>query len=561
MKNNIEDLYIEDEYKNDLKNPYHAYLSALENVFDLKIIDSICDVGTRVGNLLYFAKKKYPKIEITGYDYFEWSKQYAHPTVSEYIKILDLSKPLKNFKTFNLVNCTEVGEHIPKEFEGVFIDNICKLSNDILILSWSNEVLDQHLNHQKKSYIIKEIIKKGFQEWNEKSSDLGFFLKEKIQHDIFPWWCKSIMVFKKKKFLESHSKWFVQGCANNNSIKGLKFKYYGVSLQKQLMNLRDKIYLNVANKAPLSILRLGDGDVYFMHAFPIGSAKPGNRATKFEYSEKNNLKDFRMGIYKADLVTTEINYFTNGSLYVSLLLEILYKIFPNFHKSKFQKNWKFNRFFFYIFKFSSEVFSFYLARLIFAPIFYVLKKKLNVNDNFPLIEKYQKINTESVYALVANRLIFRMFPENEILLVGQEEKINAIKILLDHKQYRDYLGISFFSGFVHIPKVGAADNEEQILNDIKKAVALHNPKIILIGAGSAKLYIIPRIRFFSDAVVIDIGAGVDALAGVISQDRPYFADWINFKSNNINYSNMDLMDLKNPERDSDKYKKVLLNNF
>jgi hypothetical protein len=88
MKNNIEDLYIEDEYKNDLKNPYHAYLSALENVFDLKIIDSICDVGTRVGNLLYFTKKKYPKIEIAGYDYFEWSKQYAHPTVSEYIKIL-----------------------------------------------------------------------------------------------------------------------------------------------------------------------------------------------------------------------------------------------------------------------------------------------------------------------------------------------------------------------------------------------------------------------------------------------------------------------------------------
>jgi len=560
MKNNIEDLYIENEYKNALKNPYNAYLSALESLFDLKIIDSICDVGTGVGNLLYFAKKKYPKIEITGYEYFEWSKQYAHPTVSEYIKILDLSKPLKNFKTFNLVNCTEVGEHIPKEFEGVFIDNLCKLSNDILILSWSKELLNQHLNPQKKSYIIKEIIKKGFQEWNEKSSDLGFFLKEKIQHEAFPWWHKSIMVFKKKKFLESHSKWFVQGCANNNSIRGLKFKYCGVSLQKQLMNLRDKIYLNVLNKNPLSIMRLGDGDAYFMHAFPIGSAKPGNRATKFEYSEKNNLKDFRRGIYRADLVTTEINYFTNGSLYVSLLLEILYKIFPNFHKSKFQKNWKFNKFFFYIFKFSSEVFSFYLARLIFSPIFYILKKRLNVDDNFPIFAKYPKLNTESVYALVANRLIFRMFPENEILLVGQEEKINAIKKLLNHKQYRNYLGISSFSGFVGIPKIGAADHEEQILQDIKKAVTLYNPKIILIGAGSSKLYLIPRIRFFSDAVVIDIGAGIDALAGVISQDRPYFADWINFKSNNIDYSSMDIMDLKNPERESVKYKKFLLDN-
>ena len=71
-------------------------------------------------------------------------------------------------------------------------------------------------------------------------------------------------------------------------------------------------------------MRLGDGDAYFMHAFPIGSAKPGNRATKFEYFEKDNLKDFRRGIYKADILTTEINYFTNGSLYVSLLLEFFY---------------------------------------------------------------------------------------------------------------------------------------------------------------------------------------------------------------------------------------------
>jgi 2-polyprenyl-3-methyl-5-hydroxy-6-metoxy-1,4-benzoquinol methylase len=561
MKKIIEDLYLENEYKNCLVNPYHGYLSALENTLEVKIIESICDVGTRVGNLLYFIKKKYPKIEIKGYDYFKWSQQYAHQSVSEYIQLFDLSKPLIDFKTFNLVNCTEVGEHLPKESEDIFIDNLCKLSNDILIVSWSNEVSEQHLNPRNKSYIINKISKKGFQEWSDMTHNLKFFLRKNIKHETFPWWHESIMVFKKRKFLESNSKWFIQGCANNNNIKGLKFKYSGVYMQKQLMNLRDKIYLNVSNKKPLSIMRLGDGDAYFMHAFPIGSAKPGNRATKFEYSEKNNLKDFRMGIYRADLVTTEINYFTNGSLYVSLLLEILYKIFPNFHKSKFQKNWKFNRFFFYIFKFSSEVFSFYLARLIFSPIFYVLKKKLNVNDNFPLIAKYQKINSESVYALVANRLIFRMFPENEILLVGQEEKINAIKKLLDHKQYRDYLGISFFSGFVHIPKVGAADNEEQILNDIKKAAALYNPKIILIGAGSSKLYLIPRIRYFSDAVVIDIGAGIDALAGVISQDRPYFADWINFKSNNINYSNMDLMDLKNPERDSGKYKKVLLNNL
>ena len=83
MKSEIKNLYIEDEYKNDLKNPYHAYLSALEDVFDLKIIDSFCDVGTRVGNLLYFAKKKYPKIEITGYIYVKTDAKVCYERIKK----------------------------------------------------------------------------------------------------------------------------------------------------------------------------------------------------------------------------------------------------------------------------------------------------------------------------------------------------------------------------------------------------------------------------------------------------------------------------------------------
>ena len=384
MEKNIEATYKKEEFKNCSNIQYHSYFTALDEAFELKIADSFCDVGIKVGHLLYFIKKKYPKIDIKGYDYFQWSKEFADKLISEYIDVVDLSKPLKNFKTYNLVNCTEVGEHIPREFEDIFIDNICRLSNDILLLSWSNEKAPQHFNPRERIHIVNKILEKGFQEWPEKLHDLKFFLKEKNIHEIFPWWRDNILVFKKKKFLDSHSKWFIQGCNNNNIIKGLKFSYLGASLYKQLVNLRDKIYLNVANKTSLSIMRLGDGDAYFMHAFPIGSAKPGNRATKFEYFEKDNLKDFRRGIYRVDILTTEINYFTNGSLCVSLLLEFFYKFFPNFHKSEFQKNWKFNRFFFYIFKFSSEVFSLYVARLIFSPIFFFLKKKLNVNKNFPL---------------------------------------------------------------------------------------------------------------------------------------------------------------------------------
>jgi hypothetical protein len=143
-------------------------------------------------------------------------------------------------------------------------------------------------------------------------------------------------------------------------------------------------------------------------------------------------------------------------------------------------------------------------------------------------------------------------------LVGQNEKMEAIKILMQYKRYREYLGIESFCGYVGVEKIGAADNEESIVSAVRDECKKTCPKLILLGIGSAKLYVLPRIRFFSDAIVIDVGAGIDALAGVISQDRPYFADWINFKSKRINYNSMNMMDEGNPLKDSDKYQQILL---
>ena len=150
-----------------------------------------------------------------------------------------------------------------------------------------------------------------------------------------------------------------------------------------------------------------------------------------------------------------------------------------------------------------------------------------------------------------------MFPE-DIFLVGQQQKIDAIKVLAEYEKYRHYLGIHRFCGYVGVPAIGAADDEDTILQTIRDECNRVQPKVILLGIGSSKLYVLPRIQEFSDAVVIDVGAGIDALAGVISQDRPYFADWVNFKSSRVNYASMNMMDAHNPKRDSEKYKKVVL---
>ena len=46
---------------------------------------------------------------------------------------------------------------------------------------------------------------------------------------------------------------------------------------------------------------------------------------------------------------------------------------------------------------------------------------------------------------------------------------------------------------------------------------------ILIGIGSLKITLLPLLKDI-DKIFIDVGAGIDALAGVISNDRPFLKD-------------------------------------
>jgi len=548
------------DYSNREELPYRAYMHALESVFDFSIVDNFSDVCCSSGWLLYSLKKKYPKINVLGLDYFEWAKQYSHESVRGDIELVDLSKKYENLQTFSIVNCTEVGEHIEPECEGVFIDNLVNMSGDILILGWSNDKVDgchQHLNPKPRRYIRNQLEKKGFQEWTEISNVLRNTLREECKNGAYEWWWGSLTVYKKRTYKLNHSKRLIQGCANDNDLSGMRSKYSGLPLQSQLLKLRDEINVAVLNKNPLSILRFSDGDLYYSHALPVGSAKPGSRALTVDYCHKNDLSVSRQSIYKVDYVVTEIGSMSRGGLYLTMILELFYKVFPNYNKLKISREWRYNRWFYHFIRKFSGIFNLRILRILLWPVLSVLAFRLKINRaHFPLLLPFPYA-FEVIYGLVSSRLIFKMFPM-EIMLVGQLEKIKAIKILMNNEEYRNYLGVSSFCSYVGVKAIGAADNHELILKEIKEQCALYQPKVILIGIGSAKLYVLPKIKGFSNAVVIDVGAGIDALAGVVSQDRPYFANWINFKSSKINYLSMDMMDQDNPNRDSDKYGKIVL---
>ena len=549
-------LYSEVEYSNRNDIAYRAYFRALESIFDFGIVKSICDVGCSSGWLIYTIKKKYPNLQVKGIDYFEWAKKHSHENIRNFIELADMSKEYRPGQTYDFVNCSEVGQHIEPEFEDIFIDNLARISGDVLILGWSNDKVDdghQHLNPRPRDYICKQMKKRGFEEWVEISEKLRTFMREECKNGAYDWWWMPLTVYKRTKYLPAHSKRFIQGCSNDNFDKELHQPYSGDPLQIQLIKLRDEINLAVINRKPLSFLRFSDGDIYFANALPVGSAKPGSRALTIEYSKKNNLPTSRRAIFTVDYVVTEISSMARGGLYISMLLEIFYKFFPNYHQSKISREWKYNRWYYHIIRKSSEWMNIKALRFLLWPLLAFLRYRLKANKvSLPIINAFP-YSLEVVYALVSSGLIFKMFP-TEIMLVGQLEKLEAIKHLMKHEVYRSYLGVESFCSYVGVKAIGAADNEYEILKSIEKECQIYQPKIILIGIGSAKLNVLPKIKEFSNAVVVDVGAGIDAIAGTISQDRPYFAEWINFRSKDIKYDSMDFMDQNNPNRNSKKYK-------
>ena len=86
--------------------------------------------------------------------------------------VLDLSKPFYLQKKFDAVMSLEVGEHIPAEFEDIFITNITKHVRKTLIISWAIEGQggSGHVNCKNNDYIIADICDRGFK-YNEQASN------------------------------------------------------------------------------------------------------------------------------------------------------------------------------------------------------------------------------------------------------------------------------------------------------------------------------------------------------------------------------------------------------
>lgn len=88
----------------------------------------------------------------------------------------------------------EVGEHIPVEFEQVFIGNLCRHCTSRMVISWAlpGQRGLGHINCRPNDYVIGEIEKRGFK-FNKHVTD---FLRSDIEMHV-SYFKSTLMVFDK----------------------------------------------------------------------------------------------------------------------------------------------------------------------------------------------------------------------------------------------------------------------------------------------------------------------------------------------------------------------------
>jgi hypothetical protein len=152
---------------------------------------------------------------------------------------------------------------------------------------------------------------------------------------------------------------------------------------------------------------------------------------------------------------------------------------------------------------------------------------------------------EFAYGLLANKWILKNFSDS-IGLIGADEKIDLIKKLMEHKEYRDYLGIEKFTDFIKVPQKFACDSLELRLSELEMQLSKAKSKLFLVGIGHLKSGVLHKLPSYHRAVYLDVGSGIDALAGVIDEGRPFFGDWTNYRlRNGFDYNKIDMLQYSN----------------
>lgn len=160
----------------------HALVSFFESEKALTIVDFGCGTGEFLALLLannFFAE---------GYD-----GNPVTPDISWGLaKVQNLAVTFDLSKKYDWVMCLEVAEHIPKEYEKVFVENLVRHCTKGILLSWGvkGQGGHGHFNEQDNDYVKALMSEYGFE------NDLAAEQELRAETSL-PWYKNTLMVFRK----------------------------------------------------------------------------------------------------------------------------------------------------------------------------------------------------------------------------------------------------------------------------------------------------------------------------------------------------------------------------
>lgn len=148
---------------------------------------TIYDFGCGVGSYLKYLENK-GFFDLTGYEGEIPNKEFSN------ILQQDLSQVFSVDKKGNVI-CLEVGEHIPKQYQDAFLDNICNACSGKLILSWAirGQYSSSHVNCLNNEEVIPEVERRGFRYLKDDSMKA----RSVINPNGCNWFCDTILVYEK----------------------------------------------------------------------------------------------------------------------------------------------------------------------------------------------------------------------------------------------------------------------------------------------------------------------------------------------------------------------------
>lgn len=165
------------------------------------------------------------------------------------------------------------------------------------------------------------------------------------------------------------------------------------------------------------------------------------------------------------------------------------------------------------------------------------ENRVKFQDVFPSISI--DFPAEFSYICVASNWFLRNF--DNVGIIGAEEKLNLIKELSEKPEYKKSIGFNGFTSYISVPQRYSCDNLELQMESLKNQLSESNSDIFLVGIGHLKSGVLGELKKYKSAIFIDVGSGIDALAGIIDTERPYFGAWTNYQLKSYEYGRMDFL--------------------